>query len=116
MGVPIDKEVMSLCVALNRIPGVETVESCCGHGSSPYHIFFVVEDQEDLAPVCYYADPCHTGHKEWSVIARADCAMRHCAFLLEGPVGAYEASEDIAWQINKWVDELENEEASKETT
>lgn len=28
----IDKEIVSLCKALNSIDGIETVESCCEHG------------------------------------------------------------------------------------
>ncbi len=112
-GVDMDQEVIALCVALNRMPGVQTDSSCCGHGNRPYGIFFTVKDQEDLVPICYYLDPCHVGYTGWSVTARSDCGMSPISFLLEGPVGAYAASEDIARHINEWVDGLEETDASE---
>ena len=105
-----DKEVLELCDAMNRLPGVTTTSSCCGHGNSPYAIFFEAEFQEDVAPVSYFVDACHTGHKGWQVIVRADCAMIYRSFLLEGPVGAFAESEDIAIHINEFVDGLIKEE------
>ena len=38
-----DKEVIPLCNAMNSLPGIETDESCCGHGSSKFSIFFKVK-------------------------------------------------------------------------
>lgn len=35
-----DGECISLCDTLNRLPGVETFESCCGHGERPFWVFF----------------------------------------------------------------------------
>ena len=52
----VDAECVALCNALNRLPGVRTTESCCGHGKSEYHVFFRCESQEDVVPVCYWAD------------------------------------------------------------
>jgi len=40
----LDPEVLDLSVALNALPGIETYESCCGHGQLPYRIWFVVTD------------------------------------------------------------------------
>ena len=40
-----DKECLELCDAMNALPGIRTIESCCGHSGSPFSIFFrVVED------------------------------------------------------------------------
>jgi len=44
----IDKEVVPLCTALNKIPGVQTLESCCGHGKGNFRIFFYCDDMETL--------------------------------------------------------------------
>ena len=33
-----DKEILSLCDAINDIPGVKTTSSCCGHGGTPVSI------------------------------------------------------------------------------
>lgn len=35
-----DKECVELCNLLNRIPGVETSESCCGHLKGRYQVWF----------------------------------------------------------------------------
>jgi hypothetical protein len=35
-----DPEVVELCRALNDLPGIATTNSCCGHGKSPFCIFF----------------------------------------------------------------------------
>ncbi len=35
-----DPEVVELCNAMNALPGITTLESCCGHGKIPFRIFF----------------------------------------------------------------------------
>ena len=35
-----DDECIALCNLLNRIPGVRTSESCCGHGKSLFRLWF----------------------------------------------------------------------------
>lgn len=42
----IDEEVIGLCRAINALPGLHTVESCCGHGRSQFEIWFQVEECE----------------------------------------------------------------------
>ena len=49
-----DKDCIDLCKALNRLPGITTFESCCGHGESNYHIFFGAKSLEGLAPIAYF--------------------------------------------------------------
>jgi len=38
-----DSAVINLCLAMNKLPGIETLESCCGHGKSPFHIWFTMD-------------------------------------------------------------------------
>lgn len=38
-----DPEVVDLCKVINALPGVITSESCCGHGETPYRIWFKVD-------------------------------------------------------------------------
>jgi hypothetical protein len=40
----IDIECRSLVSAINFLPGIKTIESCCGHGNTPFHIWFEVTD------------------------------------------------------------------------
>lgn len=35
-----DVECIPLCNALNSLPGIETLESCCGHTKKPFAIWF----------------------------------------------------------------------------
>lgn len=35
-----DKEVIPLCNAINSLPGLLTIDSCCGHGKGVFSIFF----------------------------------------------------------------------------
>ena len=44
----IDRECINFCKAINSIEGLHSIESCCGHGKTPYHIFFQVEDLKNL--------------------------------------------------------------------
>ena len=41
MIIGLDKECVSLVEILNKIDGVATIESCCGHLTAPYRIWFV---------------------------------------------------------------------------
>jgi hypothetical protein len=36
----IDPEVFDLCNAINALPGLQTLESCCGHGERPLAVYF----------------------------------------------------------------------------
>lgn len=47
-GDDMDIECIDLCDALNAIPGIATMESCCGHGSHQFMVFFRVTDQKGL--------------------------------------------------------------------
>jgi hypothetical protein len=51
-----DKDCIDLCKALNRIPGIMTTESCCGHGKTEYHIFLQAKSLEGLAPIAFFLD------------------------------------------------------------
>ncbi len=95
-----DVECVALCDALNGVPGVRTISSCCGHGREPYRIWVTVESLEALPPMLYWFDGCHCGHYGWRVLARTDCAMGPAVFRIEGPIGAYAQAGEIAELIN----------------
>ena len=38
----IDKEVIELCNVINSLPGLKTLESCCGHNKDTFRIFFTI--------------------------------------------------------------------------
>ena len=39
-----DIECISLCDAINKLPGISTIESCSGHNKKPFNIWFDAED------------------------------------------------------------------------
>ncbi len=102
-----DEECVELCNAINRLPGIETNGSCCGHGESPYFIGYTIVDLKYLPPLLYFLDWCHSGAVGWKSIINSDCGMGGPFFYIEGPIGeqAYEDAEKIAEKINKYVDE-----------
>ena len=50
----IDEEIIDLCRAFNDIDGIETVESCCGHGKETCKIWFIVRDIKTLSRLCFH--------------------------------------------------------------
>ncbi len=92
----IDAEIVDLCAALNLLPGIETISSCCGHGKDPIDIWFRAEGLEALPPLLYWFMTCHSGEVGWTVQARTDCGKAPVVFMVEGPAGAYEAGREIA--------------------
>lgn len=91
-----DLECIKICDALNTIRGIETINSCCGHGKHGFWIYFLATSFKALAKVCYYADTCHSGLTGWHVIAYTDCGCAPNRFLLEGPTGDYMGANHIA--------------------
>lgn len=94
----LDPECRALVEAINRLPGIYTTSSCCGHGKHPYWIFFRVENVEALPALLYWLDPCHNGCARWVVTVNTDCSRSPASFCIEGPVGdtVYEDAETIA--------------------
>ena len=60
----IDYEIRDLTKCLNEIDGIETIESCCGHGKDKCYIWFVVENCEILNKFLFH---CFNHEKFWTV-------------------------------------------------
>lgn len=106
----LDLECLELCVAMNKLSGVWTTSSCCGHGKNTYCIFFRVKGLRYLPRLLYWMDACHSGVHGWKVEVYTDCSMCPAHFVLEGPVGDYEGAKKIAKAIE---DDLERSNAGK---
>lgn len=52
----IDPECIIPCRAMNRLPGITTVESCCDHNKRAFKIWFVVDNLAALPPLLYWID------------------------------------------------------------
>lgn len=53
----LDPEVLLLCQAINELPGLMTVGSCCGHGRDPFHVYLIASSLDDLPPLLLLARP-----------------------------------------------------------
>ena len=93
----IDPECISLCQTLNRLPGISTSNSSCGHGEKPYRVWFHAKRLRDLPYLLWHLDVCHCGEYGWTVRAITDCGMSPVFLMIEGPVGeqAYKGAERI---------------------
>lgn len=102
----LDPECYQLCEAINLLPGIRTIESCCGHGKHPFRIWFETEGLEYLPHALYYFAWCHCGFRGWTVIAQTDCAMSPVMFMIEGPCGeeAYKQANKIASILEKSIE------------
>jgi hypothetical protein len=103
----LDSEVRELVEAINRFEGVRTTESCCGHGTEPFRIWFMVRDLVDLPPLLFWLDGCHTGVYGWQVIVYTDCSMAPARFMIESTsMGdeAYVEAEQITECMNEFLD------------
>ena len=83
----IDPECLALVQAMNTVPGIRTVESCCGHGQTAFRIWFKPDNLECLPDLLYWFSACHSGCAGWSVKVETDCARSPVSFFVEGPIG-----------------------------
>jgi hypothetical protein len=96
-----DSECVELCNAINMIPGIRTIESCCGHGNSNFLVFLKVDGAlglENLPELLYWLDPCHVGFRWWCKV-KTDCGMSPATFYIESVVQgeeAYKQAKEIA--------------------
>jgi len=96
----LDPECLDLCTAINEcVPGVVTVESCCGHGERPFAIWVHADSLDSLPPLLYFLDDCHTGLPGWSMTVYTDCGGGQAFLRIDGPAGAFEAADKIACHL-----------------
>jgi hypothetical protein len=60
----IDTECQRLVCALNLIPGIETLSSCCGHGSHEFYVFFCISGTGGLD---FLVSTLGSNNMDWSV-------------------------------------------------
>lgn len=97
----VDEECVRLCKVLSQIPGIRTVESCCGHGKRKYRIQFFAESLDALHNVVHWFDGCEEHeYYGWEVIVEDmpefSRSQESVVFIIEGPVGAFDEANRIA--------------------
>jgi len=65
-GALADTDVIEICNAINRLPGLETRLSCSGHDTGPLWVIFVATDAECVRPMLNAID-CLEESPKWRV-------------------------------------------------
>ncbi|KKN26502.1 hypothetical protein LCGC14_0874180 [marine sediment metagenome] len=103
----VDKELVNLVKAMNKFPGIRTIESCAGHGNKPPAIWFQPDSIEDLPALLYWFDRCHSGCY-WPVRIYTDCSADHVTWMVKARVDgeeAYQEADKIAEYMERYIDE-----------
>jgi hypothetical protein len=102
----IDEECIHLCVLLNSLPGINTIDSCCGHNNYPYRIWFNIDNVscQGLRILLRAIDPRYYGYKDgkpkWEIKVDSSDIFgkgKGIYFLLEGSLNEYK---DLFKSIN----------------
>ena len=108
-----DPECIPICDALNRIPGIRTLESCCGHGKHGFWVWFTVSQPfKNLTVVGRVFDSRYGGLEEWDcILDNTDSPEASPVFYINshtimGPV-AYEQANKIAENLDQHMKHLE---------
>lgn len=104
----VDKELRSLIMAMNEIPGLYTIECCVGHGKQPCRIWFKTYNFEVLHKFCFNCLNCW---KQWKICYdNADIHRdEHFSFYLESTTSDMKVIGDIVKQLERNIRmELDN--------
>lgn len=74
-----DRECLEVCDAINLVDGLETKESCCGHGNTKFYVFFSFDTANARCayPVLRANDPRYGG-PNWSILASSTDLPESC--------------------------------------
>ena len=75
-----DRECIPICDALNLLPGIETISSCCGHGYAPFRIYFKAQWLDDLKPILELIDE----SEFWTLRSSMATGNMEIYFVLDG--------------------------------
>lgn len=78
-----DPECVDICNILNSLPGVETTESCCGHGASEFVVFFLCTDWRSISFLGRCTDRRYGGSLLLTVeVNNSDVNYKHACYIL----------------------------------
>lgn len=96
----VDCECVSLCNTLNRLPDVETYESCSGHGENPFSVWFKCTNIDTLSRLGRAVDKNYSDGNWEIVLDTLDTRPRGCFWLRAKSVLPYD-------DLQRSLDELE---------
>lgn len=97
-----DIEIVPLIDALNTLQGVETFESCSGHGKHEIHIWLKAEFAQDLMLLVEILQEKNL-QWTWEILVEANFSNFDdpIHYFLRGPVGAYAEADWIATTLSE---------------
>lgn len=98
--VDVDCECVSICNTLNRLPDVETFESCSGHGEHPFSVWFKCTNIDTLSRLGRAVDKNYSDGNWEIVLDTTDTRPRGCFWLRAKSVLPYD-------DLLRSLDELE---------
>lgn len=87
-----DPQCIPICDALNLLPGIETISSCCGHGYAPFRIYFIAWTLDHLKPILELIDESEI----WTLRTSMATGDTEIYFVLDGKKLAYEEANQLA--------------------
>jgi hypothetical protein len=102
----LDPECFELCDALNRLPGIRTDESCCGHGRDCFEIYFQADNLTALPNVVrWFSSCCTLFPRDWTVEVWQGCEHDQLSFIIRGwnLKECYQQSRELARRINDFL-------------
>jgi hypothetical protein len=97
--IDMDPQCINLCDSLNNLIGIETCESCCGHGKNQYKIWFTVIFLNDIKPILRAIE-----NTIWKINVSWNNITERPIFLLYAPPTA------TAFSSNKLADKIKEEQ------
>lgn len=101
-----DKECIPICDALNSIPDVHTVESCCGHCKDRFIIFFTCNNSHSLAIIARVFDRRYSGTSQpWLVELQTKDSGAYDYFIHSAT--KYDSEEVMVKDVNQIIENIE---------
>ena len=106
-----DKECVALCKKLNSLSHVKTTESCCGHLTQPYMIFFECDNFIRLGKLFRCVNRNYSDGK-WRIEVSGSDVQPSYEFMLTSKV-PFPSYEDMAESVGRLIENIEYWEEKK---
>lgn len=114
----VDCECVSICNTLNRLPDVETFESCSGHGEHPFSVWFKCANIDTLSRLGRAVNKNYSDGNWEIVVDTLDTRPRGCFWLRAKSVLPYEdllrSLDELEGNILYWFNDTFDEHFKEE--
>lgn len=99
-----DKECVTLCNTLNKMNGLNTTESCCGHLKDRFMIFFKCDNFSTLAKISRSINRNYSDGK-WELLVNDSDIKPCCRFWLRSKE-PFKTESEMNESVNRLIDNL----------